>query len=871
MVKIPTYESGVPIANGNAGGAASYQSASAFVSAADAQRPQELAHLARGLGAVGAEVHRAVITQRQQDLELDLLQSMQEERKSASAFVDSYMQTNKGASARDAEAAWQQYYTPRMEALRGQYGHNPIALKHIERQGGALDLHMADGMRGYSMKEGEGYKDSVYQGELEGAKNTLEDWRTPWEQRNGVMQELFRKTISFYGGKGRDATAAVEKLKAFEGAAREKMVDGGMAALIQQNPAKTYALLEQNPGALAAAFEGGNAGSNAIGYDKKGGTSYGKYQLASAPGTMDSFVGWLEKNGHADAATALRSAGPANTESKEGAMPTVWKQLVQAGAITDDMQEQFIKESHVTPVLESLGGDVQQAIGSDARLAAAVHSTAVQHGSRNGTKLVQRAWAASGGDSAQFLDTLYSSRAGQFGSSDAATQASVVARLGNERALLDTILEPGKRATYMGKARAAMRQQEAENKQQAAILLHDKENYLSYATSTGDYAPLEKLEGQLIAIGQPEQALDVQETRTLLQQVQPFISGSPAVPLAEARAEVQRFFAETMTPENAAKVEKVAGMADRAVQQRITAFQKDPLGFVASNPALQEEGITDEARIAKALELQQEMGRGLVFTPKVLGAQQAAALKTQYDETPDTKEKAQLVVGMANSYGRYAAQAFHEADLPQAVTAFAPILQNPALPGSTAARLVAAADMKDGEFTTLAGEQAKVFKEAAATSEMVETLHTMQRAMYAAPEQAALATSMERALSGFLALGGKLQDVEGQFTIINDSGAAIIAPREVCPEGTEDILEDKRHELIAGNNKSGPLGQVYRAMYANGLWVFDGEGFALVDSATGRLAIDGSGKPVQIAPQAIKAAGPAKGRAKVNFEDYVNH
>ena len=871
MPKIPIYESQMGIANGNAGGAASYQSAGAFVSAADAQRPQDYERLARGIGALGGEMFRADITQRQQDLELDLLKSMQEERKSASTFADNYMQTHKGASARDAEAAWQQYYTPRMEALREQYGHNPVALKHIERQGGALDMGMTENMRGYALKEGEGYKDSVYQGEVEGARNTLEDWRTPWTERAGVMQELLRKTVAFYGGKGRDATAAVEKLKAFEGAAREKLVDGGMAAFIQQDPANTYSLLEKNPGALAAAFESGSAGSGAIGCDKNGGTSYGKYQLASAPGTMDAFVGWLDKKGYADVATALRGAGPANTESKEGAMPTVWRQLVQAGKITDDMQEQFIADSHVAPVLASLGGDVQQAIGSDARLAAAVHSTAVQHGSRNGTKLVQQAWAASGGDSAQFLDALYSSRAGQFGASDAATQASVAARLGNERALLDVLLEPGKRATYLNKARAAMHQQEAEKKQQAAILMHDKENYLSYATNTGDYAPLEKLEGQLIAIGQPEQALDVQETRTLLQQVQPFISGSPAVPLAEARAEVQRFFTDTMTPENAAKVEKVAGLAERAVQQRITAFQKDPFGFVASNPALQGEGMSDEERIAKSLELQQETGRGLAFTPKVLGAQQAAALKTQYDDTADAKERATLVVGMANSYGRYAAQAFHEAKLPQAVTAFAPILQSPSLPGSTAARLVAAADMKDGEFSALAGEQAKAFKEAAATSEMAETLHAIQRAMYAAPEQAALATSMEKALSGFLALGGRLEDVESQFTIINDSGAAIIAPREVCPKGTEDILEDKRQELMAGNSKSGVAGQVYRAMYANGLWVYDGEGFSLVDAATGRLAIDGGGKPVQVTPQAIKAAGPATGRAKVAFEDYMNH
>ena len=43
-------------------------------------------------------------------------------------------------------------------------------------------------------------------------------------------------------------------------------------------------------GSLSAKFESGTEGVAAIGYDRVGGTSYGKYQIASKPGTMDRFL-----------------------------------------------------------------------------------------------------------------------------------------------------------------------------------------------------------------------------------------------------------------------------------------------------------------------------------------------------------------------------------------------------------------------------------------------------------------------------------------------------------------------------------------------------------------------------------------------------
>jgi hypothetical protein len=48
-------------------------------------------------------------------------------------------------------------------------------------------------------------------------------------------------------------------------------------------------------GKLSAKFESSKEGPSAIGYDTKGGTSYGTYQIASKTGTMSEFVAFLDK------------------------------------------------------------------------------------------------------------------------------------------------------------------------------------------------------------------------------------------------------------------------------------------------------------------------------------------------------------------------------------------------------------------------------------------------------------------------------------------------------------------------------------------------------------------------------------------------
>lgn len=214
------------------------------------------------------------------------------------------------------------------------------------------------------------------------------------------------------------------------------------------------------PGSISAQFESGGAGIAAIGYDRTGGTSYGKYQIAAKPGSMDAFVKFL-KTEAPDLAQRLEKAGPADTGGKSGAMPDEWKAIAaEQPERFERLQDAFIAKSHYEPALNALseatGVKASEITGA---MKEALWSTAVQHGpsaaARIFSRAVDRATAAvrgSGGSGAEGTVTaeahnpaeqlrqsqesvireVYDIRATQFGSSSSEVRASVKNRLTKE-------------------------------------------------------------------------------------------------------------------------------------------------------------------------------------------------------------------------------------------------------------------------------------------------------------------------------------------------------------------------------------------------------------------------------------------------------
>ena len=221
----------------------------------------------------------------------------------------------------------------------------------------------------------------------------------------------------------------------------------------QAQAAATGSGASDSIGSLAARFESGSDGVAAIGYDRHGGTSYGKFQLSSRAGTMDSFIAFLGKESPAWG-KRLRDAGAANTGGRSGAMPKVWKDIAAENpALFEELQTRFVHNNHFQPAVLEVGKRTGLDFNAmSPAMREVLWSTAVQHGVNGAARLFTRAVKQLGEDGVDtasgesfekaLITKVYDLRSGQFGSSELRVQNAVQNRLVQERnlalAMVDT-------------------------------------------------------------------------------------------------------------------------------------------------------------------------------------------------------------------------------------------------------------------------------------------------------------------------------------------------------------------------------------------------------------------------------------------------
>ena len=203
-------------------------------------------------------------------------------------------------------------------------------------------------------------------------------------------------------------------------------------------------------GQLSAQFESGSDGVAAVGYDRNGGTSYGKYQVSSRAGSLKDFLDFLDTEAP-DLSKRLRTSGPGNTGSRRGAMPDTWRAIAsEQPERFEDLQEAFVRQSHYQPAMDS----ISQRIGLNpdkvsTAMREVIWSTSVQHGPTGAARIFERAHAMSGKPTdpayeRNLINNVYNIRVGQFGSSDSNIQAAVANRFKQEKALALNMLSGGK-------------------------------------------------------------------------------------------------------------------------------------------------------------------------------------------------------------------------------------------------------------------------------------------------------------------------------------------------------------------------------------------------------------------------------------------
>jgi len=202
-------------------------------------------------------------------------------------------------------------------------------------------------------------------------------------------------------------------------------------------------------GSLSEKYESrGNPGI--IGYDSTGGWSYGKYQLASNTGSLNSFHAWLAQN-YPDVESQLSAAGgPAGARAGTDAYKAAWAQVMgtdQGGQIQSEYAGLRYYVPVVQQVIRATGLDVEQ---RSLTVRQALFSSAVQHGEGSGgRRIFQNALRALGyppnaptatePTDAALIRAVYAERRrdngmAHFPSSTAAIRRSVVNRFHNEEA-----------------------------------------------------------------------------------------------------------------------------------------------------------------------------------------------------------------------------------------------------------------------------------------------------------------------------------------------------------------------------------------------------------------------------------------------------
>lgn len=388
-----------------------------------AQAVTAIAGAAQQLGGILARQHA-------QDQRMRINESLLAARKEFSEWQAQYVQEHQGSNAltagADFSAKMREIAQRHMQAFGG--ADNEIFRRELGGQMAALDLRAAEQGTAYAAQQRRLWENSV----LEGQKaQLLADAES--DPGNGAWLDF---QLAEYGraleARGLDATAARREL------ASAVQLRRGLSWVQRGDTASAEALLQgwksgpAHPGDISARYESGAAGSAAIGYDKTGGTSYGKFQLSSKQGSLDGFLRFLDgKGGEATAvAQRLRAAGPADTGSKSGAMPEAWKQAAQMPGFAD-WEREFAQRKFFDPAVRSLPSGAAEAVRQSPALQQMVWSTAVQHGAGGAAGIFKKVWR-DGMTNADFVRAAYDERATRFGSSTPEVRASVQRRLRRE-------------------------------------------------------------------------------------------------------------------------------------------------------------------------------------------------------------------------------------------------------------------------------------------------------------------------------------------------------------------------------------------------------------------------------------------------------
>ncbi len=414
-------------------------------------------------------------------------------------------------------------------------------------------------------------------------------------------------------------------------------------------------------------------------------------------------------------------------------------------------------------------------------------------------------------------------------------------------------LTPADRLKYQGQIRTARRERVLE----AGLTASAFENQISYGMDKGDFSAAEATVAKLEGMGAHKEAGELSEKLAVSKQARTALDGTQGLPLLEQAAAAKNDLDALITPGNAKAVVAMREKVDSVMEKRKSAFIKDPAGYVAILPAMQGE-MDFQERVRRSLALQEETGKGLGFTPRVLPDAESTRLRAVYDKLPTAEGRVKWMRGVQQEGGQYAPDMLREMKMPDAVIAVAPALRD--MSDKNVGMLLTAAMAKPSDIPNVDEDAKKNAANAVADSALMNALYAAAQKY---PTNTALwskAKGMKEAMTNAFLMGMEPGALDKAWSSETSDNCLLLIPKNanIDASDAETALASQREEIAARlmreYPKSGDAAKDRtamanrRALAREGVFVSSNNGLSasLLDPWTGDPVFWQDGSPVTV-------------------------
>lgn len=368
--------------------------------------------------------------------------------------------------------------------------------------------------------------------------------------------------------------------------------------------------------------------------------------------------------------------------------------------------------------------------------------------------------------------------------------------------------------------RAAQREARRLARESANGVVDKVPGYEIIAQETGDTTGLRDAANQLYGLGFDDKAKDIERTADTYDAAYGTMTEIKSMPIPEAIEMVQGMGVSTDDPFAAEQQAKVNKVAKDVLANQIRKFKDDPAAFVQEQAV----GETQEEIARSRMRLQVENGL-LPDQTKILTSQELADFSSQWN-SGGARDKADLVDGVHGEYGpELAPKVLAEAKVPTGalLAAWTRDVEAKELIVTAATTKVPTppGDYKSGDYaaeadgTDLAGLLEEVRLLAPANTGVLEAVTSTRKTM----------ENMAKLLGQ-----GEIEDwSERNYYTINTDRVKVFFPSNRDSNMVESGLEDWRQSYIDEQEDVR-----FKSLIRDAVWVNEGNGFSLIDVATGR-------------------------------------